>query len=52
MSENKRLNNYDELPLVLDVVDIQLILVSGISYGYPVIWKIQEVQTDLLWKSL
>ena len=31
---------------------IQLILVSGISYGYPVIWKIQEVQTDLLWKSL
>ena len=23
MSENKRLNNYDELPLVLDVADIQ-----------------------------
>ena len=29
MSENKRLNNYDELPLVLDVADIQRIM--GIS---------------------
>ena len=29
MSENKRLNNYDELPLVLDVVDIQRIMGSG-----------------------
>ena len=26
MSENKRLNNYDELPLVLDVADIQRII--------------------------
>ena len=26
MSENKRLNNYDELPLVLDVADIQRIM--------------------------
>ena len=30
MSENKRLNNYDELPLVLDVVDIQ----AGL-WGFP-----------------
>ena len=29
MSENKRLNNYDELPLVLDVADIQRI------WGFP-----------------
>ena len=26
MSENKRLNNYDELPLVLDVADIQRLM--------------------------
>lgn len=29
MSDNKRLNNYDELPLVLDVADIRRIM--GIS---------------------
>ena len=29
MSENKRLKNYDDLPLVLDVADIQRIM--GIS---------------------
>ena len=41
MSENKRLNNYDELPLVLDVADIQRIM--GISRVTAMNWFIHPV---------
>lgn len=36
MSENKRLKNYDDLPLVLDVADIRRIM--GISRVAPTSW--------------
>ena len=42
MSENKRLNNYDELPLVLDVADIQRIM--GISRVTA--YELREVEHD------
>ena len=45
MSENKRLNNYDELPLVLDVADIQRIM--GISR----VTAYELVHTCLLYTS-
>ena len=65
MSENKRLNNYDELPLVLDVADIQRIM--GISRvtayelihtpGFPAfrsgrLIKVAASMPYLIWKNV
>ena len=50
MSDNKRLKNYDDLPLVLDVADIRRIMgisrVSAYELVHPRFSGVQKRQAD------